>query len=148
MTGDDKDEMYEPQHYDAQEDVHRRLAPPPYDGYDKECPDPYKVRWFRTPPAPTVGVIPSSLPSNNNQPPPPPPQEVRFAIVGDLGQFPHSQETLQRLYRSPEDIDLVLLAGDIAYAGTDGKQWDTFFDFWDDTPLAEQIPVCNGTIVS
>ena len=101
---------------------HRWLAPPPYDGYDNECPSPDKVRFFRT------------APEN-------PDTITRLAIVGDLGQFPHSQETLQRLYRSPDEFDIVLLAGDIAYAGTDGRKWDTFFDFWDDTPLAERIPV-------
>ena len=106
----------------SQDNQRRRLAPPPYDGYDNECPAPDKIRHFKTA---------SQDPS----------QTTRLAIVGDLGQFPHSQETLQRLYRSPEEFDAVLLAGDIAYAGTDGRKWDTFFDFWDDTPLAERVPV-------
>ena len=103
----------------------RRLAPPPYNGYEKACPAANKIRFFRTAPA-----TPTST--------------TRLAIVGDLGQFEHSQETLQRLYRNPDEFDAMILAGDIAYAGTDGRKWDTFFDFWDDTPLAERIPVSLG----
>jgi hypothetical protein len=102
----------------------RRLAPPPYDGSEHECPEVDKMRYFRTAPRTS--------------------ESARLAIVGDLGQFPHSQETMSRLYRSPEDFDALLLAGDIAYAGLDGRKWDTFFDFWDDTPLAERIPVRDG----
>ena len=107
----------------SQDSHRRRLAPPPYDGYDKECPAPDKIRHFKT------AAIPGTV------------KTTRIAVVGDLGQFPHSQETLQRLYRSPDEFDTLLLAGDIAYAGLDGRKWDTFFDFWDDTPLAERIPV-------
>lgn len=106
------------------EQRHRRLAPPPYNGYEKACPAADKIRFFRTAPAT--------------------PTTTRLAIVGDLGQFEHSQETLQRLYRNPDEFDAMILAGDIAYAGTDGRKWDTFFDFWDDTPLAERIPVSFG----
>ena len=109
----------------SQDSQRRRLAPPPYDGYDNECPAPDKIRHFKTA---------SQDPS----------QTTRLAIVGDLGQFPHSQVTLQRLYRSPEEFDAVLLAGDIAYAQTDGRKWDTFFDLWDDTALAERVPVSGN----
>jgi len=111
----------------SQDSQRRRLAPPPYDGFENECPAPDKIRYFKT--------------ASND-----PSQTTRLAIVGDLGQFPHSQETLQRLYRSPEEFDAVLLAGDIAYAQTDGRKWDTFFDLWDDTALAERVPIqiCPG----
>lgn len=111
----------------------RRLNPPPYDGYDKKCPEPTKIRHFRT--APKLNTSNNGNNNNNNKP-------TRMAIVGDLGQFPHSEETLQRLYKYTDaEFDSMILAGDIAYTGTDGRRWDTFFDFWDDTPLAERIPV-------
>jgi acid phosphatase type 7 len=105
----------------------RRLAPPPYDGSEKGCPSPDKIRSFRT--APAAGTV-----------------NARFAIVGDLGQFPHSAETMARLLRSRNDIDAVILAGDVAYPGHDHRSWDTFFDFMDDYPVAERIPlqICPG----
>ena len=40
----------------------------------------------------------------------------------------------------------VVLAGDIAYTGYDHRRWDTFFDFMDDYPLTDRLPmvVCPG----
>ena len=100
----------------------RRLAPAPYDGSEHACPAMDKIRSFSTAAAKA--------------------SPTRLAIVGDLGQFAHSQETLQSLFQiNPHELDAMILAGDIAYAGTDGRKWDTFFDFWDDTRLAERIPV-------
>ena len=58
---------------DEEDDEERRLAPPPYDPrHHGTCPDERRIRSFRT--APKVG--PDSV--------------VKFAIVGDIGQFDHS----------------------------------------------------------
>jgi predicted phosphodiesterase len=106
---------------------HRQLSSsssgrsPPYDGTSKECPSPEKIRSFRTAPPPGSDAT------------------VSIAIMGDIGQFPHSEETLARMIRARASIDTVILAGDVAYAGADHKLWDTFFDFMDDYPIAEHF---------
>jgi hypothetical protein len=111
-----------------EEDDRRRLIMAPYNGSDKECPSPDKIRSFRTAPAPGADA------------------SVSLAFMGDLGQFPHSEETMLRLIRSKSEIDAVILAGDIGYTGEDHRRWDTFFDFFDDFPLAESVPmqICPG----
>lgn len=99
----------------------------PYDGSERACPSPDKIRTFRTAPPPSPdgggGV------------------GVNFCVVGDIGQFPHSEETLSRIIRSRNEIDAILLAGDIAYTTGDHRRWDTFFDFLDDYPVTEHIPI-------
>jgi acid phosphatase type 7 len=121
-----------------------RLAP--YDGTKVDCPSPEKIRSFRTAPRPPTPGDESSYTA------------VQFAMVGDLGQFPHSQETCARLLRSlhrtsgggggastytsnVDVVDAIVLAGDIAYANMDHRQWDTFFDFMDDYPIAQGTPM-------
>lgn len=101
---------------------HRHLNLPPYDGSEKECPSPDKIRSFKTAPPPGY-------------------ESVNLAIMGDIGQFPHSEDTIARMIRSKKDIDLLILAGDVAYTGTDHRRWDTFFDFLDDYPITERIPM-------
>jgi hypothetical protein len=92
---DDDDEMEEDDETDR-----RRLSHGPYDGSDKECPAPHKIRSFTT--APVAGADAS----------------VNLAFMGDLGQFPHSEDTMKRLLRSKGEIDAVILAGDLGYTGT------------------------------
>ena len=100
---------------------HRQLSNlPPYDGSDKDCPSPDKIRSFRTAPPP-------GYPS------------VNLAFMGDLGQYEHSEETLAGMIRARANIDTVILAGDLAYSSMDQRQWDTFFDFLDDYPIAERF---------
>jgi predicted phosphodiesterase len=115
-------------HLEDQEGERRRLNPPPYDGSERDCPSPDKIRSFTTAPEPG------------------PDASVTFAVVGDLGQFPHSEETMARLIRSRDQIDTVILAGDIAYTSTDHRRWDTFFDFLDDYPVVDHVPmqICPG----
>jgi hypothetical protein len=109
-----------------EEDGYRRqLNAPPYDGSKKECPSYDKIRTFTTAPNPS---------SSNIKP-------VTFAIMGDLGQFPHSEELVARLKRDKNEIDAVVLAGDIAYTETDHRRWCTFFDFWDDYQFADSLPI-------
>ena len=103
----------------------------PYDGTIHECPSPNKIRSFSTAPAP---YDPTTAAATAYTP-------VSFAIVGDLGQFPHSQETFARLISSKNDIDSIILAGDIAYPNMDHQQWDTFFDFLDDFPIVDRKPM-------
>jgi acid phosphatase type 7 len=104
----------------------------PYDGTANECPSPEKIRSFRTAPAPFDPELDD--PAQQYAP-------VSFAIVGDLGQFPHSEETFARLILSRDEIDSIILAGDIAYPNMDHQQWDTFFDFLDDYPITDRKPM-------
>lgn len=113
-----------------EEDGQRQLSRLfPYDGTQNDCPSPDKIRSFRTAPAPAKPGDEATY------------APVSFAIIGDLGQFPHSEETLARLIRSRDEVDSIILAGDIAYPEFDHRQWDTFFDFLDDYPIADHKPM-------
>ena len=103
----------------------RRLAPPPYDGHAKPCLEGYQVRSFTTAPRPGSQEATSAT----------------FAIMGDLGQFDHSKETLVHMKNHREGIDAVLLVGDIAYTDYDHRRWDTFFDFLDDVSIFDEVPL-------
>lgn len=106
------------------EDKSRRLTPLPYDpAKNGSCPDPNRVRSFRT--APPVG--PDSL--------------VKFAIVGDIGQFDHSMETMQHLRTHKKGVEAMMLTGDLAYPEFDERRWDTFMDFMDDYSYIDEIPM-------
>jgi acid phosphatase type 7 len=98
-----------------------------YDGTMKACPSTKKIRTFRTAPNVTaqskVGI------------------ESTFAIIGDLGQYEHSEATLASVLQYATTIDAIILAGDIAYSRQDHRQWDTFLDFLDDYPVAERLPM-------
>ena len=96
----------------------------PYDGSASACPSKEKIRSFQTAPSPSSSV------------------SATFAVLGDLGQFPHSQLTMEGVLHWKEDIDAAILAGDIAYTGEDHRRWDTFLDFLDDYMAFEAIPVC------
>jgi len=106
----------------------RRLAPPPYDSTQCRCPDPEAVRTFRTAP------VPGGTPVDKH---------LKIALIGDIGQFEHSEETLDHLrtHHGPSVADVVLLAGDLAYPEYDHRRWDTFLDFLDDYPLVDQVPL-------
>jgi len=99
---------------------------PPYDSSAHPCPDPRKVRSFRT--APT-GNKPTTL-----------------ALVGDMGQFPHSGEVLERMQRERDRVHALVLAGDVAYTSGDHNRWDMFLDFLDDYSLTDHVPLllCPG----
>lgn len=101
---------------------HRRLNWPPYDGSNRDCPAVDKIRSFRTAPVPGH-------------------PQLNLAIMGDIGQFPHSEETVASMLQSRDAIDAVILAGDVAYTGQNHLAWDTFFDFLDDYPIADRIPM-------
>lgn len=108
----------------------RRLAPKPYNGYKKPCTDPHLIRSFTTAPK-------KKQHSKSDRP------IVTFGIVGDLGQFTHSEKTLDHMLH--ESIDLVLLVGDIAYTNNDHRRWDTFFDALDDYPVFQSTPLQIAT---
>ena len=108
-----------------EEDSGRRLAAPdpPYDGSNKPCTEGHKVRSFTTAPE----TDPDSA--------------IAFAIIGDLGQFHHSKETLESMNEHSDEFNAVILVGDIAYTGFDHRRWDTFFDFLDDYSLFDEKPL-------
>eukprot|EP00934_Nitzschia_sp_Nitz4_P004694 Nitzschia sp. Nitz4//scaffold71_size96697//58901//60627//NITZ4_004700-RA/size96697-processed-gene-0.114-mRNA-1//1//CDS//3329557262//4684//frame0 len=110
--------------------LRRALGPAPYDGHDKKCLEGHKVRSFKTAPLPKNPLDPQSQHA-----------KTIFAIIGDLGQFPHSQETLEHMRDNRDGIDAVHLVGDIAYTEYDHRRWDTFFDFLDDYSVFSEIPL-------
>jgi len=121
MLEDEDEEMREEE---EDEDEARRLAPPPYDPSERgTCPDVERIRSFRT--APTVG----------------PDKVVKFAIVGDIGQFDHSMETMDHLRTHRKGVEAMLLTGDLAYPEFDERRWDTFLDFMDDYSYIDEIPM-------
>jgi Purple acid Phosphatase, N-terminal domain len=106
-------------------DGHGRRLPAAYNPTDNPCIDVYKTRSFKT--APTQE-------SENFYP-------MVFGIIGDIGQVEHSVETLDHMRNHMKGIQAVVLVGDIAYPGQDGRKWDTFFDFLDDHSNFDEIPL-------
>ncbi|CAB9522884.1 Zn(2+) purple acid phosphatase [Seminavis robusta] len=109
-----------------------------YDGTQGECPPPNKIRTFQTGPA--LGSLDQTK-KTNNQP------SLKFAYIGDIGQFEHSQENIVHLVtHERNNLNAIMLAGDIAYTGYDNRRWDTFFDFMDDFFMVDEIPmqICAG----
>lgn len=104
----------------------RRLLPPHYDGSELPCIEGQLIRSFKT--APIRGEGP-----------------VSFAVIGDLGQFSFSEETLRHLRDNKEGIHATILAGDISYNENDHRLWDTFFDFLDDHEVFHEIPLHIAT---
>lgn len=110
---------------------HRRLHLDYYDSTMGECPSPNKIRSFMT--APKVGT--------NTQ------SNLKFAYIGDIGQFTHSMENMLHLVKHQRtSVNAIMLAGDIAYTGYDNRRWDTYFDFMDDFFIIDEVPlqVCAG----
>lgn len=135
------DEAYLARDYDANSEIveipegtlqwdknGRRLSPPPYDPTGVACIDAGKVRSFKTAPD-------DENPSREDLYP------IHFGIIGDMGQFEHSQEVLNHLRDHKKGIRAVVLVGDIAYPDFDGRKWDTFFDFLDDHSNFDEIPL-------
>jgi len=118
-----------------------------YDSTRAECPPPHKIRRFQT--APPIGSIgkkknqQEGQEDGQQQQPP----SLKFAYLGDLGQFTHSIENLKHLVtHQRSEISAIMLAGDIAYTGYDNRRWDTYFDFMDDFFMIDEIPmqICAG----
>jgi hypothetical protein len=110
----------------------RRLSPPPYDPTGIACIDAKRIRKFQT--APEVDTNNNNNKTNTIYP-------MVFGVIGDIGQFEHSQETLNHMKDHPKGMRAVLLVGDIAYPEFDGRKWDTFFDFLDDQSNFDEIPL-------
>lgn len=54
---------------------------------------------------------------------------ITFAVVGDLGQTGNSSQTVDGLYAKAVDgkeVDLILFAGDLAYADGFAPRWDSY----------------------
>lgn len=68
---------------------------------------------------------------------------MKFAIIGDLGQTDSSAKTVGDLNEN-DTIDMILHAGDLAYADCEPTRWDSYFAMVE--PLASRMPwmVCPG----
>lgn len=101
-------ESYVDEREDVPDDAAERnrylMSLPAYDGSKLQCPSPDKIRTFTTGPAPTTPGDDSTI------------APIAIAVVGDLGQFHHSEQTLTSMIRSRHEIDAIILAGDIAYS--------------------------------
>lgn len=106
----------------------RRLSPDPYDPTGIACIDAGKIRSFQTAPDEESASHEDLYP-------------MHFGVVGDMGQFSHSQQVLNHLRDHRKGVKAVLLVGDIAYPEYDGRRWDTFFDFLDDQGNFDEIPL-------
>lgn len=105
-----------------------------YDSTLGTCPPPEKIRKFQT--APKLGELDATKLSSAGGP------SLRFAYMGDVGQFEHSQENIMHLVsHQGTSLNAITLAGDIAYSGFDPRRWDTFFDFMDDYFMIDEIPM-------
>jgi Purple acid Phosphatase, N-terminal domain len=105
----------------------------PYDGSSIACPSPTKIRSFKTAPVYVPASSDGKVSASG--------ERVNLVFMGDLGQFPHSEETVARMLRSMRSVDSVVLAGDLGYTSENHLHWDTFMDFLDDFPIAAHIPV-------
>ena len=72
--------------------------------------------------------------------------KTKFAIIGDLGVFDHTKETLLSMGKNVDRIDCVVLVGDISYANGDHRIWDLFFDMIDEMELfTTKVSLCLWT---
>jgi hypothetical protein len=116
----------------------RRLSPPPYDPTGIACIDATRIRKFQTAPEVDDDTNNNNNNTNNKKNAMYP---MVFGVIGDIGQFEHSQETLNHMKDHRKGMRAVLLVGDIAYPEFDGRKWDTFFDFLDDQSNFDEIPL-------
>jgi len=116
----------------------RRLSPPPYDSTGIACIDAEKIRSFQTAPEESQATTNENGDGDDNSNSLYP---MTFGIIGDIGQFEHSQEVLNHIRDHRKGIRAVVLVGDIAYPDYDGRKWDTFFDFLDDQSNFDEIPL-------
>jgi len=125
--------------HDGERLLHRRLELVYYDSSHGPCPPSKKIRSFTT--APPVGTVGSKISKVTGE------ASLKFAYIGDIGQFEHSIETVRHLSsRQKESIQAIMLAGDIAYTRFDCRRWDSYFDFMDDFFIVDEIPmhICAG----
>lgn len=126
----------------------RYLALEFYDSTRGECPPPNKIRQFATAPEKgTIGKKQKESSNNNDNNSHPEDPTLKFAYIGDIGQFEHSLETIRHLTTHQRSkVSAVMLAGDIAYTGYDNRRFDTWFDFMDDHFMIDEIPmqICAG----
>merc|ERR1719453_2039446 len=70
-----------------------------------------------------------------------PDQEVKVAVVADMGYADNSDNTVKCLIDLTEanELDVLLHSGDIGYADGFEPHWDTFFNKIE--PIASRIPL-------
>lgn len=67
-------------------------------------------------------------------------QQVKLAVIGDLGQTEYSKRTVSHCAQSKPDM--ILHAGDLSYANCDMKKWDSYAEMVE--PLASRVPWMVG----
>ena len=91
--------------------------------------------------------------------PPPLDRTIKFAVLGDLANRPHSRETVASLEQSQienaspltteqrfhrhhsQGIDCILFAGDLSYANGDHSLWDDWMDMMSENSFFRKIPI-------
>lgn len=73
--------------------------------------------------------------------PPPLDRTVRFAVLGDLSVKPHARETVRALDNHHQDIDCILIAGDLSYANSDHRIWDDWMNMMSKQEFFRTIPL-------
>mmetsp|Transcript_49342 Transcript_49342/g.56919 ORF Transcript_49342/g.56919 Transcript_49342/m.56919 type:complete len:694 (+) Transcript_49342:93-2174(+) len=141
---DDNTEIFEISPETSMWDINgRRLSPPPYDPTGLACIDAERIRNFRTAPEEEEkeNKIGSDNDNDNDNKKKNAMYPMVFGIIGDVGQFEHSQQILNHMRDHPKGMRAVILAGDVSYPEFDGRKWDTFFDFLDDQSNFDEIPL-------
>ena len=90
---------------------------------------------------PNASLIPSPTPISTFKTPPAMgnPNQMTFDVVGDLGQTPDSQSTLDHMSADWfNHSQFIIHAGDMSYADCFGPRWDHYFDMI--APLASRMP--------
>ena len=67
----------------------------------------------------------SEIASFTTGPEPGNPSPLIFGVIGDIGQTADTEKTLTHLYKSNR-LDMILHAGDLAYADCEQELWDTY----------------------
>jgi hypothetical protein len=66
-------------------------------------------------------------------------QDMKLALVGDLGQTQNSIQTMQHLMEEKDEVAALLLMGDLSYADNDNPRWDEWSTMFEH--VLDQIPL-------
>jgi len=129
-------------------DTHASGSSTQYSCTEKSCGGPYTSGFIHTahltPLQPntkysyTIGSKDKGLQGSFTMPAPAELQSgpVTFGVIGDLGQTPDSNNTVQHLLQA--SVSMVVHAGDLSYADCDQPRWDTYGRLLE--PLSSQVP--------
>jgi hypothetical protein len=101
-------------------------APVPFDSHRKE-PKSFdlKLLTMKTPEAPTD-------------------YEMKIAIVGDPGQDDEATATFRGIERMKDDLQLLILTGDVSYANRNHRLWDSWFTKYESLLMSLPMIVTPG----